>query len=81
MTGITGEEEDRIFSHMLLIAAVHKLPAKQQVIVALRTAGYTQQECGEIVGMTRAAIGFIYKRALKRLRQFMLEALAEGQMT
>jgi RNA polymerase sigma factor (sigma-70 family) len=78
MSSITSEEEDRIIDHMLLISAVHRLPPKQQVIVALRSAGYTQQECGDIVGMTRAAIGFIYKRAVRRLRQYMLEAMAEG---
>ena len=52
---------------LLLLEALRKLPEKERAIVALRVAGYTQKECGQIVGLTRAAIGGIYKRGLTAL--------------
>jgi transcriptional regulator len=36
--------------------------------VALYSAGYTQKECSEVIGTTRAAVGYMYKRAIERMR-------------
>jgi RNA polymerase sigma factor (sigma-70 family) len=74
---ITGEEEDSIIEKMLLTEAISKLPPKQRAVVALISAGYTQNECGRIFGMTRAAIGFIHKKALSHLRR-LIEELSNG---
>lgn len=74
MTDFSHLEEEQIVDELLLDQAVQKLPPKQRMVVALRSAGYTQQECGVILGLTRAAIGFIHKQALAQIRQ----ALAEG---
>jgi RNA polymerase sigma factor (sigma-70 family) len=73
MAIVGHSEEEQMMSEMLLDEAVQKLPPKQRVVVALRAAGYTQQECGVILGLTRAAIGFIHKQALAKIRQSLLE--------
>lgn len=63
-----GNQGDDIELRILLEDAIKKLPPKQQVVVALREAGYSQMECGVIIGMTRAAVGFIQKKSLFNLR-------------
>lgn len=73
MTVMGHSEEEQLISEMLLAEAVQKLPPKQRMVVALRAAGYTQQECGVILGLTRAAIGFIHKQALTQIRKLLLE--------
>lgn len=64
---MTGEDD--LFTYMMLRRAVHNLPDKHRAVIALRMAGYKQKECGAILGVTRAAIGFIQKRAIEMLRQ------------
>lgn len=66
---INRSEEEEISNRLELVELISKLPVKQRVVVALRAAGYTQEECGKILGVTRAAIGFSYKRAVRRMRQ------------
>ena len=53
-----------------------KLTAKHRAIVALRMAGYTQRECGEIVGLTRAAVGISYKKAKTIIREGISDGVA-----
>jgi DNA-directed RNA polymerase specialized sigma24 family protein len=65
------EEEVSIINLIDLNEAIKKLPIKLRTIAALRTAGYTQRECGEILGVTRAAIGFAEKRAYASLANFL----------
>lgn len=61
------ETEIKADNNIFLEAALDMLPEKERAVIALRLAGYTQKECGSIVGLTRAAIGTIYKRGLEML--------------
>jgi DNA-directed RNA polymerase specialized sigma24 family protein len=65
------ENEGGIHDLLTLREAVSKLPDKLRAVVALRSSGYTQKECGEILGVTRAAIGFAQKRAILKLRRLI----------
>ena len=69
--------EEETLERVLLQEVVHRLPTKEKVVVVLRLAGYTQQECSEIVGGTRASIGIIHKRALTKLRGWLTRDDAE----
>jgi len=62
-------DEEGVINNMHLMSMFTDLPPKQQVVLALRTAGYTQKECGIILGVTRAAVGFNYHRAVQLLRE------------
>ena len=73
-------DEDKIISRLLLLEAVQRLQPKYAAVIALRSAGYSQQECGVILGVTRAAIGFIQKRAIKEIRK-ILEVLNDDSAT
>lgn len=68
MTNLTTNEEDSIFDSLMLMDVIQDLTVKQRVVVALRSAGYSQLEAGKILGMTRAAIGIIFKRAIQAIR-------------
>jgi DNA-directed RNA polymerase specialized sigma24 family protein len=60
-------DEEETLLRMQLVAAVDKLPPKLKIVVALLSAGYTQQESANILGLTRGAIGLIFKRAKLRI--------------
>jgi DNA-directed RNA polymerase specialized sigma24 family protein len=75
-SGLGYEEEEAIIRKLLLIEAVQLLPPKYKAVLALRMAGYSQRECGQIMGLTRAAIGFIQKKSLIRTRE-ILEGLMQ----
>jgi len=59
---------EKIESAVAIDEIISKLPVKEKVVIALRLAGYTQRECGVMIGMTRSAVGIIYKRAINLLR-------------
>lgn len=63
------DTEGGVIDLLILKDAIANLPVKERVVTALRSAGYTQRECGEIMGITRSAIGFAEKRALHKLRK------------
>lgn len=66
--------EDDLFSNLSLAAAVNQLPNKYKAVIALRLAGYTQKECGSLLGFTRSAVGFIQKKALAQLKELLDDA-------
>lgn len=66
--------ENATIQKVLLQDAVKKLPEKEKVVIALRLIGYTQRECSEIIGGTRASIGSIYKRAMRKLTEELAES-------
>lgn len=57
------DEEDDILLKIQLEDAIKDMPIKLRAVVALLSAGYTQQESARILGITRGAVGMIYKRA------------------
>jgi len=63
------EEEQQADDHVLMDSLLTSLPVPERVVVALLLAGFKQIEVGVIIGMTRAAIGAIYKRAITRLKE------------
>jgi len=64
---------EKLESRLAIEETVDKLPVKEKVVLTLRLAGYTQRECGFIIGMTRSAVGIIYKRAVTLLRGLMTQ--------
>ena len=64
-------DADSLLVSLVLRDAVDRLPDNLRAVVALRFAGYTQQECAGVLGMTRANIGAMHKRALLRLAETM----------
>lgn len=66
------EQEDSINTDVLIRTAIQRINPKYQAVLAMRSAGFTQAECGLILGVTRAAIGFIYKRGIQELREVMV---------
>lgn len=71
---ITDQQEEDLFLAMALQDEVDRLTEKQRVAVAMIAAGYTQEECGKVLGVTRAAIGFIRKNAIATLRRTLPHA-------
>jgi len=62
------DDMDELDGVLILFMASQRLPNKERAVLALRMAGYTQRECGAVIGMTRSAVGIIYKRSLALLR-------------
>lgn len=71
--GISTDEENLIFDRIALNDAIQQLSVKQRVVVALILAGYNRDESGKIMGLTRQAVGAIHKRAIKRIRSYLIE--------
>jgi DNA-directed RNA polymerase specialized sigma24 family protein len=63
------QDENDFFTVIDLAAAIDQLPVKHRVVMALWAAGYNQRECGEIVGLSRAAIGIIRKKTALALQE------------
>lgn len=68
---LDNDSEEQLFEKMTLQDAVRQLTQVRRIIVALRSAGYTQQDCGVILGLTGVAVGLIHRRAIEQIRQFM----------
>jgi transcriptional regulator len=64
-------DEDSIFEHIALNDAVAVMPPKQKVVLAMISAGHTQLDCARVIGLTRAAIGAIYHKAIEEIREAM----------
>jgi len=60
--------EENIHNNVTVKHAIEKLSDKERVVLVLRASGYTQLECSRIIGSTRAAVGFIQKRGLRKIR-------------
>jgi len=59
---------DNLENQISIQETLGKLPVKERVVISLKTAGFTRGEIGTIIGMTRSAVGIIYKRATNLLR-------------
>lgn len=68
MTDTLRELEDQASLYASLGEEVQRLPVKEKIVVALRSAGYTHNDCHLIIGLTRAAIGYIERRAFAKLK-------------
>lgn len=68
---ISDEQEERMIERVFLENAVRDLPDKLKVVVAMNVAGYTQKECATVIGLTKAAVGSIFKKSLVRVREHM----------
>jgi DNA-directed RNA polymerase specialized sigma24 family protein len=66
--GIDDYDEDKIITAITLNEAIDRLPEKQRVVIRMKMNGLTLKECGEQLGMTSAAAGFIYRQAIVDLR-------------
>ena len=62
---ITHDQEDAMFEKIQLRELVDELPDKQKVVVSMISAGHTQADCAKIVGLTRAAVGVIFHKAVE----------------
>lgn len=71
---ISDQQEEDLFLDMALKEEVSNLPTKQRIAIAMIAAGYTQEECGKVLGVTRAAVGFIRKNAVATLRRTLPHA-------
>ncbi len=67
------QKDDSQEQSILLEDSIDRLPQKEKAVLALRYAGYTQHECGVIIGVTRSAVGFIHKRAIAMVKRFVAE--------
>ena len=65
----SGSEDD-LFTNMVLREAIQELDPVRKAVISLRAAGYTQQECGTILGLTGVAVGLIYRKTVLQLRQY-----------
>ncbi|MCK5605145.1 hypothetical protein KAR91_24860 [Candidatus Pacearchaeota archaeon] len=61
---ITHDQEDLMFEKLQLRELIQELPDKPRVVVSMISAGHTQADCAKIVGLTRAAVGVIYHKAV-----------------
>jgi transcriptional regulator len=68
---LNSEEESSLANLILVKEKMYKLPPIQRIVLVLRLCGFTQKECGELLGTTRAAIGYIYKRAIKNIKELI----------
>jgi len=64
-------DEDKLFERIEINEAVMAMPPKQRVVLAMVSAGHTQLDCAKVVGLTRAAIGAIYHKAIEEIREAM----------
>ena len=60
-----------------LATAVAKLPPRQQVIVALRCDGYTQQSITQLLGISRTTVWADEKSALAALASLIVSETIE----
>lgn len=70
---VNAQNESNVIDSIVILNSLSALTQKQRVVLALRTAGFVQRECGEILGLTRSAVGFIERKAKRRLREQLLE--------
>ena len=71
------EEEISADLAIIIENEVKRLPPNERVVVALRAAGFTQEECGKLIGLTRPAVGAIHSRAMDALKE-RLKVLADA---
>ena len=62
----------------LLMPAVHRLPERDRIVVALYFfEGFTLSEIGQVLDVTESRVSQLRTRALKALREELATALAE----
>lgn len=66
---ITHDQEEYMFEKIELRERVQELPDKPKVVVSMISAGHTQADCAKIIGLTRAAVGVIYHKAIASIRE------------
>lgn len=66
---ITHDQERYMFEKIELRELVQELPDKPKVVVSMISAGHTQADCAKIIGLTRAAVGVIYHKAIAAIRE------------
>lgn len=71
---ISHDQEDYMFEKLELRERVAKLPDKPRVVISMISAGHTQADCAKIIGLTRAAVGVIYHKAIAVIREDLKSA-------
>lgn len=61
--------EDTLLDKIVVRQIVDSLPDRLRAVLALRLEGYTQNECAVILGVTRAAVNAMQKRAHQEVRK------------
>ena len=64
-------DDTEILGAIDLAAAVRRLSPRQQVIIALRASGYTQQCITDLLGISRTTVWSDEKEALRRLSELL----------
>lgn len=67
------EQEETIHNRITLKESIRRLHPRHRAVLALRMAGFTQKDCGIVLGVTRPAIGHMHRRALEEIRKAMEE--------
>lgn len=75
MSVFEEHDEEETLLRLELVEAVAQLPPKLRIVTALLSAGYSQQECASILGLTRGAVGLIYKRARTSIENILANGL------
>ena len=71
-------DDTEILGAIDLAAAVRRLSPRQQVIIALRASGYTQQSITDLLGISRTTVWSDEKEALRRLSELLGSETIEG---
>jgi DNA-directed RNA polymerase specialized sigma24 family protein len=74
-----AQDDVAILTGIDIATAVSQLPQRQQVVMALRISGYTQQSITDLLGISRTTIWSDEKEAKVRLGELLLETIEVGK--
>lgn len=66
-----GDREDAVTLKLDMMSALKQLPTRQRAVVAMYCEGYTQQDIGKLLRVSRTTICADAKEAFKTLRDLM----------
>lgn len=66
--------EDTLFTSLQFKEAYKNLTTKQRIVVALKFMGFNYRESGQILGLTRQAVGSIFNRARLQIVEEMTDS-------
>lgn len=68
-------QESVLLDRIVLEKAVSSLTRKQQVVIAMKQAGFNFGEMAEVLGMTRQAAGAVFRRAKEKIKPILEEGI------
>jgi DNA-directed RNA polymerase specialized sigma24 family protein len=73
------QDDVAILTGIDIATAVSQLPQRQQVVMALRISGYTQQSITDLLGISRTTIWSDEKEAKIKLGELLFETIEVGK--